>query len=76
MKRVKYLPEDVDRSVSGVTYGKVYFVLEYNKEKDSFLILNDRRIVYEYYLTSFYDKILFVDVTSEYRNKIIDDILL
>lgn len=79
MKWIKYFPEDDDRSVSGVTYGKVYEVLVYNSQRepifDSVIIINDYGVKGDYFLISYYDKVLFIDVTAEYRDRTIDDIL-
>lgn len=61
---------------AGLTINKVYDVVEYiptlsDLSYDRIIIINDYEMESDY----FYRAWLFLDVTSEYRNEVIDNIL-
>lgn len=68
-----------------ITYGKVYDLLEYliyyeyvkynDPSEDSIVIVNDEGISRTYSLYDFDQNPIFIEVTLEYRNEIIDEIL-
>lgn len=78
MNKVKFYPEDPDDVRFGITIGKIYDVLEYyhGATQISFLIENDYGVEREYFFVSYQDKVLFVDANVEYRNRVIDEILI
>ena len=69
MKKVRY----IGPSKNNLTYGKVYDLMEYikytNSDSDLINILNDHDDSSVYYSK------YFIDVTAEYRNNVIDEIL-
>ena len=65
---------------SYLTKGKVYDVIKYIKASnnvflDRVIIINDKGVTEKYYLYSVFQTPVLIDVTTEYRNKVIDNIL-
>lgn len=72
-KKVRFL--GIDSHTNTLTYGETYDVIAfinglYSSKYDRYLIKNDHNIESEYYISR-----IFQDVTAEYRNDLIDEIL-
>lgn len=78
MSKVRYIGDDY---YPDLTNGKVYDVLNIlttkypNSNLERVCIINDYNIKGIFFLVGFDNTPFFVDVTKEYRNKIIDGIL-
>lgn len=70
MRKVRYL-----RGISyGLTTNKVYDVIKYDKSDDVVVVIDDFGKSQVWYMV--YDNtVYFIDVTSEYRNSVIDGII-
>lgn len=70
MRKVRYL-----RGISyGLTTNKVYDVIKYDKSDDVVVVIDDFGKSQVWYMV--YDNtVYFIDVTSEYRNSLINEIL-
>ena len=81
MKKVKFTPSPMCdyHTFSTLTPDKVYNVIQCisntDKSLNMFIIKNDDNLIEEYYLTGAYGDVRFIDVTTKYRNRIINGIL-
>lgn len=75
MKKVKYIWHNyVINGMSKLTTGKVYDVSMYNSEDKKITISNDSNMLWTCYISD-RNTTFFIDVTEEYRNEVIDNIL-
>mgnify|MGYP001566120820 CR=1 FL=1 len=80
MNRIRYIPSDL-KSYSRLTPYKVYDVLCFsdvihsNNIPDSIVITNDDGEVEHFFTHSDDDVLEFIEVTIEFRNEVIDEIL-
>lgn len=70
--KVRYIP--IDGCYVKLTSHKVYEVIKY--KNNHIKIFNDEGSLVYYCIYSFDSKLEFIDVTRQYRNEIIDGILL
>lgn len=80
MTKVIYNPKDADYRLEGVTVGNVYDVIEYmpddtRSDFDKITILDDSGFKRNYYISDILNMIVFDDISVEFRNDIIDNIL-
>lgn len=84
MKKVKFIGDVQKYKTFNLTYGKVYDVIKYNRNVDNdfidkydeiYIINNEGEDISHTFPVSDTYLNIFQDVTSEYRNDIIDEIL-
>ena len=83
MRMVKYINLDSTIFIEGLTFGKVYEIIDYipctklPSNMDVISIFNDNGNLMQYYMGSVYDHNIFFfeDYTIGYRDDIIDGIL-
>ena len=86
MRKFKWIYENKSLGYTqDITYGKVYDLLEYltyyeyvqynDPTEDSIFIVNDEGIYRTYNLYDFDNNPIFIEVTLEYRNEVLDEIL-
>lgn len=82
MRKVKFNPNAIVQKYyipPNLTIGKVYDVISYNrngnKEYDTLEIIDDNNVISSYYTLDALGAEVFDDVTAEYRDGIIDEIL-
>lgn len=73
MRKVRYIPEENMAAYKSLTINKVYDVIDYVDR--TIVLLADDGVVKYFYMYSGYETLEFINVTHEYRNEIIDNIL-
>lgn len=80
MRKVKYCVNKLYDNNVDLTIGNIYDVIKYRSSKygeyyDIITILNDNEIVENYYVMDSNEVRIFQDVSTEYRDNAIDNIL-